>query len=65
MRRMWFFFGGSLVAWINSCILRRVFVIFEGSEEDDNTKEGGLVMNFLEERIVKDGIVKEGNVLKV
>lgn len=36
---MWFFFGGSLVAWINSCILRRVFVIFEGSEEDDNTKE--------------------------
>ena len=36
---MWFFFGGSLVAWINSCILRRVFVIFEGNEEDDNTKE--------------------------
>lgn len=23
------------------------------------------IMNFLEERIVKDGIVKEGNVLKV
>ena len=26
---------------------------------------GGAVMNFLEERIVKDGIVKPGNVLKV
>ena len=26
---------------------------------------GGVDMNFLEERIVKDGIVKEGNVLKV
>ena len=28
-------------------------------------KEMGNTMNFLEERIVKDGIVKEGNVLKV
>ena len=26
---------------------------------------GETIMNFLEERIVKDGIVKEGNVLKV
>ena len=24
-----------------------------------------IIMNFLEERIVKDGIIKEGNVLKV
>ena len=24
-----------------------------------------IIMNFLEERIMKDGIVKEGNVLKV
>lgn len=30
-----------------------------------NTKERDENMNFLEERIVKDGIVKEGNVLKV
>lgn len=29
------------------------------------TDERGRVMNFLEERIVKDGVVKEGNVLKV
>lgn len=29
------------------------------------TKERGREMNFLEERILKDGIVKEGNVLKV
>jgi len=28
-------------------------------------KYGGVFMNFLEERIVKDGIIKEGNVLKV
>ena len=30
-----------------------------------NTYEGRIIMNFLEERIVKDGIVKEGNILKV
>ncbi len=30
-----------------------------------NTKERDENMNFLEERIVKDGIIKEGNVLKV
>ena len=28
-------------------------------------KYGGVFINFLEERIVKDGIIKEGNVLKV
>lgn len=40
---LWFFFGGSLVAWLNSCILRRIFVIFEGNDEDSdkNTKEEG------------------------
>ena len=27
--------------------------------------DGGENMNFLEERIAKDGVVKEGNVLKV
>lgn len=31
---MWFFFGGSLVAWINSSILRRIFAIFEDNNED-------------------------------
>lgn len=38
---MWFFFGGSLIAWLNSCILRRIFVIFEENDENDNTKEEG------------------------
>lgn len=33
--------------------------------ESQHEKERGTVMNFLEERIQKDGIVKEGNVLKV
>ena len=33
-------------------------------KDDSNLKEE-LQLNFLEERIVKDGIVKEGNVLKV
>jgi xanthine phosphoribosyltransferase len=30
-----------------------------------NIRKGNLIMNFLEERILQDGIVKEGNVLKV
>ena len=30
-----------------------------------NKFEGWVIMNFLEERIAKDGIVKEGNILKV
>ena len=30
-----------------------------------NIFEGWVIMNFLEERIAKDGIVKEGNILKV
>lgn len=38
---MWLFFGGSLIAWLNSCILRRIFVIFEENDENDNTKEEG------------------------
>ena len=36
---LWLIIGGSLIAWINSYILRRVFVIFEGSEstaEEEN-----------------------------
>ena len=32
---------------------------------NDKAMMGGGTMNFLEERIQKDGIVKEGNVLKV
>lgn len=31
----------------------------------DTIQVGEIVMNFLEERIIKDGIIKEGNVLKV
>lgn len=36
---LWLIIGGSLIAWVNSYILRRVFVIFEGSEstaEEEN-----------------------------
>ena len=35
---MWFLFMVSLIAWINSYLLRRVFTVFEQNE--DNTKEG-------------------------
>ena len=31
----------------------------------NNYENGGYIMNFLEERIVKDGVIKENNVLKV
>ena len=37
---MWMIFGVSLIVWVNSYLLRRVFVIFEG-EEENNTKEEG------------------------
>lgn len=36
---LWLIIGGALIAWVNSYILRRVFVIFEGSEsaaEEEN-----------------------------
>ena len=34
---LWLIIGGALIAWINSYILRRVFVIFEGT--DSTTEE--------------------------
>lgn len=46
-------------------------VIIRGKDEVckffafSKTFTGSIIMNFLEERILKDGIVKEGNVLKV
>lgn len=39
---LWFLIGGSLITWINSYILRRVFLIFEDSEngtENESTEE--------------------------
>lgn len=36
---LWFLIGGALIAWINSYILRRVFLIFEDS--DNKTEEEG------------------------
>lgn len=33
----WLIIGGALIAWVNSYILRRVFVVFEGS--DSRTEE--------------------------
>ena len=38
-----------------------VLIVCKGRKQS----QGGTTVNFLEERIVKDGIVKEGNVLKV
>ena len=35
---MWLVFGGALVAWINSWILRRVFSVFEGTEGGKETE---------------------------
>ena len=32
---------------------------------DNLLTKGIITMNFLEERIMKDGVVKEGNILKV
>ena len=35
---LWFLFMVSLIAWINSYLLRRVFTVFEQNEDD---KEAG------------------------
>ena len=43
----------------NKCVLQQKVVLQQINSRD------GLIMNFLEERIAKDGIVKEGNILKV
>ena len=46
--------------------LRNIFgVTLSSNTFWGNHRGRGRKMNFLEERIVKDGIVKEGNVLKV
>ncbi len=37
---LWILIGGSLVAWINSYILRRVFTIFEDDDKNKNSTEG-------------------------
>ncbi len=39
---LWFLIGGSLIAWINSYILRRVFLVFEDNEngtDNDNMEK--------------------------
>ena len=36
---LWFVFGVSLIAWVNSYLLRRVFTVFEQEEEDTKEKE--------------------------
>lgn len=41
---LWFVIGGSLIAWINSYILRRVFLVFEKNDngtDDNSTEEEG------------------------
>lgn len=37
---LWLFFGVSLIVWINSYILRRVFVVFEGSDSTAEEDKG-------------------------
>ena len=37
---VWLGIGFSLVAWLNSIVLRRVFVIFEEKEDEKDEKEG-------------------------
>ena len=37
---LWLFFGVSLIVWINSYILRRVFVVFEGSDSTGEEDKG-------------------------
>lgn len=37
---LWFLFGVSLIAWINSYLLRRVFTVFEQDEDNTEEKEG-------------------------
>ena len=36
---LWFIFGVSLIAWVNSYLLRRVFTVFDQEEEDTKEKE--------------------------
>lgn len=36
---LWFLIGGSLIAWINSYVLRRVFTVFD-NEDNETEKEG-------------------------
>lgn len=37
---LWLFFGVSLIVWINSYILRRVFVVFENSDSTGEEDKG-------------------------
>ena len=36
---LWLLIGGSLIAWVNSWILRRVFTVFEGKEGTEETNQ--------------------------
>ena len=38
---LWFLFMVSLIAWINSYLLRRVFTVFEQNEDDIEAGEKG------------------------
>ncbi len=38
---LWFLIGGSLIAWINSFLLRRVFLVFDDGEADNDENSGG------------------------
>lgn len=36
---LWFIIGGALIAWINSYILRRVFLVFEDDNNEENSSD--------------------------
>ena len=38
---LWLIIGGALIAWVNSYILRRVFVVFEGSDSRTEEEDKG------------------------
>ena len=38
---LWLIIGGALIAWVNSYILRRVFVVFEGSDSSTGEEDKG------------------------
>lgn len=56
-----------MIYYCACAIIRERIVLLSNNEysECNNLRVEVNVMNFLEERILKDGIVKEGNVLKV
>lgn len=50
---------------LNSVIFRKFADKTQSPQKNDKTKHKKYTMNFLEEKILQDGAIKEGNILKV